>query len=271
MPVQNNEPIIHDSNYKQFINPWINGETKVCGTIPRDYNVQPPEVFASPDEMELIPESEYDARIEEKEATKSRMSDLRLGIASLDQNGVGYCWAHSTTHAVTILRLRNNQPFVPLSAFSVAAIIKKGRDEGGWCGLSAEFARNTGIAPQSKWPQGNRNYSQLDTPEMRAEMAKHRITEDWVDLRKQVWDRNLTMKQIFTCLLLNIPLALDFEWWGHSVCGLDMVKIERGSYGIRIWNSWSDSWGDNGMGVLQGDKCIPMGAIAVRMTVPSIN
>jgi hypothetical protein len=121
------------------------------------------------------------------------------------------------------------------------------------------------------WPQGDANPSRFNDAAVKEDMARHKITEDWVDLRKQVWDRNLTMKQIFTCLLLNVPLALDFEWWGHSVCGLDMVKIERGSYGIRIWNSWGDEWGDHGMGVLQGDKIIPMGAIAVRMTVPSVN
>jgi hypothetical protein len=265
MPVQNNEPLIHDGNAHLFFDPVR------CGTIPRDYNVQPPEVFASPDEMVLIDPSEYDARIEEKERTKSRMSDLRLGISSLQQGSYGYCWSHSTTQAMHILRLRMGQPFVPLSAFSVAAIIKKGRNEGGWCGLSAQFARDTGVASQRVWPQGDANPSRFNDAAVKEDMARHKITEDWVDLRKQVWDRNLTMKQIFTCLLLNVPLALDFEWWGHSVCGLDMVKIERGSYGIRIWNSWGDEWGDHGMGVLQGDKIIPMGAIAVRMTVPSVN
>lgn len=270
MPVSPNEPIIHDGNYKDFIDPIHDGEVKKCGTIPRDYNVQPAEVFASPDEMELIDPSEYDARIEEKEKTKSRLSDLRYGIPSLDQDGVGYCWAHSTTHCAILLGLRNNN-YIPLSAFSIAAVIKKGRDEGGWCGLSGQFASDVGIASQAKWAQGNRDYQSLYTADMRAHMAKHRITEDWVDLKKQVYDRNLTQKQIFTCLLLNIPVALDFEWWGHSVCGLDLVKIESGSYGIRIWNSWSDSWGDKGMGVLQGSKIIPMGAIAVRTVMPSMN
>jgi hypothetical protein len=35
------------------------------------------------------------------------------------------------------------------------------------------------------------------------------------------------------------------------------------AFGIRIWNSWSDQWGQNGMGVLTEGKATNNGAIAL--------
>ena len=129
------------------------------GLIPRDFNQYPDDYLGPPSEIDVIPTNEWSDRIKEKEATKSRLSDIRGDIPSLDQGQAGYCWAHSTAHCLTLLRAINNQPYVPLSAYSVAAIIKNGRDEGGWCGLSLKFMKETGIATQASWPQGNRSTS----------------------------------------------------------------------------------------------------------------
>jgi hypothetical protein len=120
------------------------------------------------------------------------------------------------------------------------------------------------VAPQSLWPQGQRNYQSLDTPQMRQAMSKYKITDDWVDLSRPVYSRNLTFDQVATCLLNNIPCAVDFNWWSHSVCAIRLVRVEAGSYGLKIWNSWSDTWGDKGMGILRGNKALPDGAVATR-------
>lgn len=177
------------------------------------------------------------------------------------------CWAHSTVHCVMITRARDNMPYVPLSAYAVAATIMSGRDEGGWCGLSAKFLREKGVPSQAIWPQGERTtWRNYDKPETWENAARHRVEEDWVDLTRQVYDQNLTFDQVASCLLCGIPCAVDFNWWGHSVCALDLVEVSKGSFGIRIWNSWSDAWGDRGMSVLQGKKAIPDGAVAIRTT-----
>lgn len=258
--------LINDATSRDHLfEPRVNGERKARGGVPRDYRIQPKEMFAPPSDIAIIPRSEWSDRIKEMEATKSRISDMRNNFPSLDQGQVGYCWAHSTTHTVMLVRAINNQPYVPLSAYAVAATIKKGADEGGWGGLSAQFAREKGIPSQAKWPQGDRNYRNYDKPEVWTDAALHKITEDWVDLTRDVYDQNLTFDQLITCLLLRIPCVVDFNWWGHSVCAMDAVEIERGSYGIRILNSWSDSWGDRGTGVLQGNKAFPDGAVATRV------
>lgn len=234
------------------------------GLVERDYAATPMRAV----QMPLIPRSEWSARIKEMEATKSRLSDLRGNIPSLDQNGIGYCWAHSSTHAVTLLRAVAGLPYVPLSAFAVATTIKGGRDEGGWGALSLDFISDRGVPDQKYWPQQSRDLSH-GTPECWANAALHKVTEGWVDVAAPQWDRSLSFDQVATCLLSRIPVVCDFNWWSHSVCGLDLVEVEPGSFGVRIWNSWSDSWGDRGTGVLRGSQAIPDGAVAPRVTRPS--
>lgn len=259
------DSIIDDSTPNDILfNPIIDGEVKGHGLIPRDYATYPAEMFDPPSDMELIPRSEWSDRIKEKEQQKSRLSDIRQG-PSLDQNGQGYCWAYSTTSCVMLLRARGNQPYVRLSAHGVACIIKSFRNEGGWCGLSAKFHREKGCPSTEFWKEKSMSRSN-DKPETWENAAKHKVTEDWVDLTRNVYDQNLTLDQVATCLLNNIPCAVDFNWWSHSVCAMDLVEVESGSYGIRIWNSWGDGWEDRGTGILRGSKAIPNGAVALRVT-----
>jgi len=262
------ELILDDSTPSSVLFP----RTHARGAIPRDYATDPVEMFAPPTDMPLIPRSEWSARIKEQKENKSRLSDVRnrgnngSAVPSLDQGQVGYCWAHSTTHATMIVRMLMGLPYVPLSAYAVAATIKNGRDEGGWCGLSAKFLREKGVPAQSFWPQGDRNYAKYQSNQAVWDNAKlHRTTEDWVDLTRQVYDQSLTFDQLATCLLMGTPCAVDLNWWGHSVCALDLEEVEPNSFGIRIWNSWGDGWSENGTGILRGNKAVPDGAVALRV------
>jgi hypothetical protein len=266
------EPVI-DDDPKSAVYAFPDNVRK--GLLPRDYLETPRDTFqALPSEMKVIPKSEWSDRIKEQEKNKARLSDLRnVGmngqpIPYLDQGSNGYCWSHSTTHAIMVARAVQNETYVPLSAYAIAAIIKNGRDEGGWCGLSAKFAREVGVPSQELWPQGSRNLK-YDTPAMRANAAKYKVVEDWVDLTVNVYDPNLTFAQVVTCLLMGCPCPVDFNWWGHSVCALDVVEVEPGSFGLRILNSWK-GWGDNGCGILRGNKAIPDGAVSFRLISPSM-
>jgi hypothetical protein len=260
--------IIDDSNWKEHFAPTINGEVKGHGAVPRDFHKHPREMFDPPSQLQVIPKSEWSDRIKEKVRNKSQISDILLaaGIPSLDQDGVGYCWAHSTTGCEQAARELTNQPYEPLSAFSVAATIKKGADEGGWCGLSAQFARQKGIVPQSIWPQGDRQYRKYDKPETWEAAARYKSVGEWVDLTADVYDVQLAFEQLATCLLLNCPCATDFNWWSHSVMACDLVEVESGDFGIRIRNSWSDSYGDKGFAVLRGGKCHPDSALSIFLS-----
>lgn len=235
------------------------------GLIPRRYDVQPMRAVT----MDTIPRGEWSARIKEKRETKSRLSDIwRTGnngkaIAHLDQGQVGYCWGHSTAHAVYAIRALNNQPFVPLSAFAVCATLVNGRDEGAWGALSLEFITKNGIPSQAFWPQGSRNLA-YGTKECWSNAAQHKADEAWVDVAAEVWDRDLSFDQVATCLLLNVPVIGDFNWWGHSVALLDLEEPTPGSFAVRIVNSWP-GWGDDmGMALIEGGRAVPDNATALR-------
>lgn len=260
------QPVIDDGNWRHYETAVIDGQVKGKGLVARDFALDPPWRFDPPGQLPLIPRSEWSARIKDQEEAKTRLSDIltSAGIPSMDQGPNGYCWGHSTVGCVQAVRAVNSQPYVPLSAYMVCAIIKGGRNEGGWCGLSAKFLRETGVCSQQLWPQGNRSLS-LDTPVARANAALHRVTEEWVDLARPVYDQNLTFDQVATCLLVGVPCAVDFNWWAHSVLACDLVEVEPGDFGLRIRNSWGDSWGERGFGILRGSKALPDGALAIRV------
>jgi hypothetical protein len=240
------------------------------GAVPRDYATDPSDTFrALPSEITVIPRSEWSARCKERADLKSGLRFLRdVGangsrIPSLDQNGQGFCWAYSTGMALMMARLGARQPYKRLSPHAVACKIKGFRDEGGWCGLSAKFARETGYPTEEFWPQKSMSRSH-DTAATWADAAKYKTAFDYADLTKGVWENNLTIDQLASVLLTNQGAAMvDFNWWGHSVCAIDFIEVEAGSFGLVILNSWTDGWGDAGIAVLRGQKMLPDGCVAI--------
>jgi hypothetical protein len=248
--------------------PVINGEVKGHGLVPRDYSVHPPEMFDPPSEMPLLEEAEIDARIAEQERAQSSLQHI-LSWDATDQNGNGYCWCYSSCGALQAARTLMNAPFVRLNCHSLAAVIKKGRDQGGWCGESAKGLREIGVASFEFWKEHSRDLSQYNDA-CKANMALHKMVEGWVDVTKNMYDQQLTLRQIDSLAVCNVPMAWDFNWWGHSVMGGRVINVEAGSRGRMIRNSWGQGWGDKGWSVLRGGKAVPDSAIAVRLTNPSV-
>lgn len=258
---------IDDSNYRRFLDPQVvKGEKKARGLIPRLFSTHPVGCYAvaEPFALPLIPEGEWDDRIAQQEKDKSSLQHIRdqgafgQSIPSRDQDGRGYCWAHSTVSAMLLSRALNNQPYADLSAYAIACIIKNYRDEGGWNGESLEFATKRGCPTSEFWPQ--RSVSrQNDRPET-WENARLHTVQEWWDLSDR---KSEAKQQLATCLLLNVPVMIDLNWWSHSVCACRLIK--RDPFTVRIWNSWGDGWSDRGMGDLVGGKAIPDGAAAPRV------
>lgn len=302
MLLSEKEIVIHEGNWKQFsADQEIDGEKKKRGCIPRPMEKFPVGCYKGSVKavtFPLIPESEVSERIADQIKGQYRLSDLRnrgnngQPVPSRDQNGKGYCWRHSPVSAHLLIRCRDNLPYVDLSPYAGACRIKNFRDEGGWGAQGVDDCREYGDPTSEFWPQ--RSMSRGNDKPATWENAKlHRIDEGWWDLDAAQYNRNLTFQQVTTCLLMDNPCVLDFNWWSHSVCGADVVNgtsmfrrqrsesgklllgrefdlvwamdnpITRG-LGIRIWNSWGDSWSSNGMGVLTGNQAIPNGAVCVR-------
>lgn len=234
---------------------------------PRDFAVDPPEMMADPSGIELIPESEYDARWEEQEKHESSLEHIFLrggkpAFVNLDQGRDGDCWAYSTGHGKMLSDLRDNRPPVRVNPHFIAAHLR--RYDGGWCGASAKVLREVGILPEGtgpgEWPKWSHR---APTPADIAAAAKYRSTEDWYDLTRPVHGQVLTERQRFTCSFSNMPCPSDYNFMSHSVCLVRKVRIERGDWGDLYLNSWL-GFGRFGLAVLRGNKARADGAVVIR-------
>jgi hypothetical protein len=268
--------VYDDSNYTELIGTKIDGVKMGTGLVPRSLELQPQgySAAAPPAQIKLIPKSEYDARIKMQEETKSSLQHIRMTgnagkmIPSLNQGSWGYCWAHGPVQSVHLVRAVMNQPYVPLSAFSVAGPLVNYRNEGGWGAMALERMRDVGVCSQALWPQGQSKAS-LDTPASRQNAALHKVVSDWADIASPHYDQNMTLEQCHTCLLNNEPVVYDLNWWGHSLVAIRLILIEPGRYGTLMWNSWGDEYEDHGMVVLSGSKATPDNAVALVSSVAS--
>lgn len=268
-------PVIRGSLDAGFLSGAPDPEHLSTGAVPRDYDVDPVLLRDSPAAMQLIPESEDDARFDMQEETKSSLEHLYLpgdgttpAFQFLDQNGFPDCWVHSTYHAVMFGYLAAGLPVPRLNAVAGATLI--GRLDGGWSGLSMKHAREHGCplvgTGPGEWPYQSRRGR--DTPELRASMARHKAAEDWYDLGRQVWDQELTRRQLATCCFNNHPAPSDYNRYGHAMLTIRYVRLGRGDWGWLTLNSWK-GFGYHGLCVLAGMN--PDGAVALRAVTPAVN
>ena len=203
-----------------------------------------------------IPEVEWKERAEELEKTKTRLSDLivQSGIPSKNQKNTNFCWMYAPVGIIEVNRVVMGAEYISLSPASAASRFTNFRNIGGWGTEAVEFLGDNGVSSEKLWPnaQINRKYN---TEESKQDALKYQI-KDWYDLKP----RNLN--ELFTCLLLRIPVAVGLNWWGHEVYFCDLVILSNGGYGIRFRNSWGGEYGDNGFSILTGSKMLPDDAIA---------
>lgn len=263
------EPVIDDTNYLSYAPPSdviINGEVKSRGRVVPDAqevsrirsSLGP---FLTAFNLPLIPRSEWEPRIKEMEETKTRLSDQRLqaNINSLDQNGTNYCWGNGPTSALHMLMIKTGGPFIPLSPASVCGPIKNFANSGGWGYAALEFMVKNGIVPQKYYPANSRDRSYYN--EVNKKIALRYVVTEWLELAS----RNL--EQLMTAALLRLPIAVGYNWWSHEVMGIDPVWINNAP-GLRIWNSWGESYGSRGMSVLTGSKMLPDDAVIPLVQSP---
>lgn len=270
----NGIPIIDESTDNDFVFPTAHAR----GAVPRDYSVQPVEMMASADDVQLIPDNDMPGYYEKQEAEKSGLDQVIIRARARGrfkdryQNGDPFCWSHSTTHGIMVAREVANQPPLTLSAYMLACLSddRGYRNSGGWGALSAQTAETIGVCTDASWPEGSTKRS-LDTPTMRAEAKNNILTGFFADLGRPVWAQNIPFKAVLSCLLTGRPVVVDFNWWGHSVLAIKAVLLEAGAWGLMILNSWGLSWGNAGMGILRGRQATPDGSIVVNTVRKTAN
>lgn len=246
----------------------VNPAGVTSGGRKRDYDEYPESMMAGPESIAVVPESEYDARYDEQEATESSLEHLFLrggkpAFTNLDQNKDGDCWAYSTGHGMMFSALRDNREIPRLNPHFIATYLN--RFQGGWCGASMDVALRIGCCEQGdgpdQWPLWSHD-RRLLTPARLAGAAKHRVVEGVYDLTRQVWSQKLTQQHLATCGFTNTPAPTDYNEMSHSMCQIRWVRVERGHWCPLIINSWKN-WGRFGLGVLRNMDAD--GGVAIRV------
>jgi hypothetical protein len=239
------------------------------GLVPRNYKTHPPGCYAgapvAPADW-LVPESEWEDRLKEQQANLASLWDLREThydtLKSLDQDGLGLCWAFSSTKAVMYTRAVMNALPERLSAWYVAGKVKRWRDEGGWGAESLEQIRNAGVPTEAMCPSYKSSY---DTAAVAADAATRKVIE-WYDGTE---DRDQNRRIMISAFLLGLAPVLDYNWLSHSMCGCVLKSINP----LEVWtdNSWNDigQYGPKGCYKLTGSKAIPDGVVVPRVSQPS--
>lgn len=262
--LQPGELVINDKNAGRFV-----GKIDVgYGMIARDWQSEGYGSYADPFDLPLLPRSEWPDRIAYREQNNALLTKLcdQAGSGIKNQQSLPYCWIFGVTRTVEITRVVQGQPVVSLSPASAGGPITGYVKRGGYGSAGLKYVREHGLVPSSMWPDTavDRKY---DTPETRAERPKYRVQE-WYDV-VDYGDRSSSFDRVATCLLLGIPLSLSYNWWGHLVCGVDLVRLPSGKYGIRIDNSWGANWGTGGRSILEEGKGTPDAAECPRTVVAS--
>lgn len=232
------------------------------GYEPRDYVAQPEgaiECCAPLPSNLLIPRSEWPRLIQLQDEHQSSPYHLRqrAKIRTKSQQSTWHCWAYGSVAALQVAIVASGAPHVELSPTMVACLARGyTAKRGGNTFHAIPIMHEIGVCSTQLWPL-NKISRGYDTKVMRAEAAKRRLAE-WFELKPNSFD------YAASALLLGFPVILGLAWWGHMICGLKLVRLKNGGYGILIENSHSESYGDLGLAVLEESRATAFDQAAVR-------
>lgn len=209
-------------------------------------------IFGEDDKTRLIPESEWDALIDQFDYANPGLSTLSYVH---DQDGIGMCNASATASAIETAHMRAGDKFVALSAGDLYNRICGGQDQGSLLEDGLEESKN-GIATVEECPYLEwRRRSQGNTRKF------HRVLE---------WYLAPTFAHCMSGVLQGFDLISGIMWYdsykqltsegwlpapggrpgGHAVHGYKPAKrsgsSRGGKYGIWHKNSWTQRFGING-------------------------
>lgn len=250
-------PEIDDNNFQNFMIPVVDGERKGRGWYGM-YAPNEPRMAGTFQDLgvPLIPENEWDERIRQLQTDHATQREfyLEMGLTVLDQAQTNYCWINAPTFCCMANRLMESGQCLRFSPASAGARIKGFKNVGGWGNDGLKWMRQNGVNQQTDWPPNAIN-RQYDTPENREKAKKNIVLEYFV---LESWEQSAS------CILSGIPIAVGFNWWSHEVTG---VGITIGEHNLEIANSWGTKWGENGYGLLKGQKKIPDDSVAITSMV----
>lgn len=229
------------TNLPSIVDPYT-GETRLLGSIPSD----PRKVAAVPLYVgEVLPESEL-----------REFDDWPKAVAIKDQDGKGACNGHATATAAELARFVEGMGHVPLSAWWVYSILCNGVDRGSNILDAYELIGKDGVAPESTVDYGIINPRKL-TAEAKAAAPRFRVEQGeslktWRQITSAVMLRqslniSVCVGRRFNNLDAEGVVGVDRGPGNHAVCvGLGLKKSAKHGWLVKMGNSWSTQWGQDG-------------------------
>lgn len=215
-----------------------------------------------PDEL-LIPEHEWQARIQEQEETQSTPKHLfqRAGGVCKNQFRTSLCWSFAAVVGVEITEIIQGRSYRKLSPASTACLITNFQNVGGWSRKFIEVSADKGICASEDWPDIDVTNRALNTTENRQKALECRPTE-WYYLPPR------SHKHMVSAVLRRKVVPSGYNWWGHAVCVVRLIW-RNGTAVPEIINSWGEGFGVNGYGTLEGSKMYADDATTVHTITAS--
>lgn len=252
-----------ETNFRGFAQPMTSTDDgtpqSLSGYIPRDYDLEPlgsgvGAVMADEDVLRTYPDEKvWRARFEELERKGMDIpSILKKKFAAgewlgLNQNPTNYCWCYGTVHAYMIQRLLMGEPFLRMSPYSVACIVKNFSNTGGWGSQALQQMAKEGVATEEFWPQERPGMSSSERSAAnmsairngrqylagsRENAARHKITE-YNDLP----ERSIAHKMAYLCV--PMPIASGYNRIGHERCTIGGLVLSNGGLGYADLDSYT--------------------------------
>lgn len=270
-------PVVGDHNWKDAVVPPSasdpnnpdKGEWSATGYVPRDEHANPFGSLAGTTEVPAWVLGQYGT----KQARKERMAELKAKgmriqdilqracqrakddargkFLCLNQNPTNYCWCYAFIHAIMIERELAGEPFLRLSPYSVACIVKQFSNSGGWGSQACEQTIREGVATEKEWPmerpdmdssaRSSANMAAIRNGRQylaasRANAALKKTTENW-ELRARDWNTKAAI------LCIPHPVASGYNWMGHERCSIDLCEMSNGDEGCVDLDSYTTDGG----------------------------
>lgn len=250
MEILNGYPVIGD-DYR--VDPNLDGEFGT-GYEERDYASYPlgglkcARMYEGPRyDLATIKE-----RTREKTAKKQWISDRcdLVGSKVKNQSSSSYCWIHAPVRAMECKYILMGGKVFVLSAFWPGARIKNGRNQGGSGIVGVKYLAEHGTCVESMCPPlseaGNAAFRPDRDPAHEANAAMHQIVT-WDDFDPS------DKLAIWSAIIDDHAVTVGIPAWGHEVC-LTFLVLDGDTVREGFDNSWKYTWGNNGRGVLSGNK-----------------
>jgi len=240
-----------------------NGVVRLCLAVPPSAPLgQLPNAIAFPDR--LIPRSEWDERIAEKDREKSWLYDLvhAAGIPCDDQGSLGFCHAFGTTDAAENCRLIQGHPFVRLSGVSIGGPVTNWKNRGADPSDDLTQLATVGACPESFLDDKHSLNPRRWKTGWEEQRAKFMATEIW-DMRDGS-GKGLAFDFAMTVALLGLAGGIGYSWWSHFVSGPYKARKNGRNYEILNRNQWGCGYGEDGFFWLTEGRGTPTWQTVIR-------